>query len=211
MRNLIWMKFNKLLVIKFIKRRWTDFFWECNCECWWIKIVSWMSLRNWDTKSCWCAYKNNWNKKTHWMTKTRFYKIYCWIKSRCDNINDTAYKNYWNRWIKYKWNSFEDFKKDMYEKYLEHCKEFWEKETSIDRIDVNWNYCKYNCRWITVKWQSNNKRTTHIVKYNWIFKSIKEWSIELWIPYSIFLYRINIQKMTIDKILLFKNKKYVRY
>lgn len=210
MENLVWRKFNKLVVVQFVEKKWNYIYWECYCECWKRKLASWMSLKNWDTKSCWCAYKNNWAKKTHWMTNTRFYKIYCWIKSRCNNANDTSYRNYWWRWIRSEWISFEDFKQDMYEGYMKHCNELWEIQTTIDRINVNLNYCKENCRWETLKCQSNNKRTTHIVEYNWMSKSMKEWSIELWIPYSIFSYRINTQKMTIDKILLFKDKKYVR-
>lgn len=66
------------------------------------------------------------------------------------------------------WKDFESFKNDMYESYLLHIKEHWIKNTSIDRIDNNWNYCKENCKWATRKEQSVNKRNSHYAIIDWI-------------------------------------------
>lgn len=46
--------------------------------------------------------------------------------------------------------------------YEKHVKEFGEKQTTIDRIDVNGHYCKENCRRATIKEQQNNKRV-HVI------------------------------------------------
>lgn len=46
----------------------------------------------------------------------------------------------------------------MHEWYIQHCEEYWEKNTTLDRIDVNGNYCKENCRRATRKEQQYNKR-----------------------------------------------------
>lgn len=80
------------------------------------------------------------------------------MNDRCKYKSNASYKNYGWRWIVCEWKTFEEFKDDMYESYLEHVKKFWEKQTTIDRIDANWNYCKDNCRWATYSEQNRNKR-----------------------------------------------------
>lgn len=106
-----------------------------------------------------CKYK-------HGMSRTRFHRIWLHILDRCKNRNNTEYNIYGGRGITYdpKWEQFEGFMEDMYESYLEHVKEYGESNTSIDRIDVNGNYCKENCRWATNKEQSRNKRDTIRIK-----------------------------------------------
>lgn len=121
-------------------------------------------------------------KKTHGKRKTRIYSIYTWIRTRCYNKNYVDYKNYGNRWIKCLWDSFEDFYKDMGESYEAHVKEYGEKNTTIERINVNGNYCKENCTWKTKKEQVNNQRTNTIVVINWEQHNLWEWSKKLWIP-----------------------------
>ena len=166
-----WDKYGRLTIIKEIESIWNRRYFQCSCDCWNIKNIQMAHFRWWYTTSCWCYAKEKqieqWKKNvfkmikqltTHWMSKTRFYRIYRNLNNRCNYIKHPEFK-YWGwRWIKNEWKIFEDFKNDMYESYLKHCEEFWEKQTTIDRIDVNWNYCKENCRWATFLLQSNNKR-----------------------------------------------------
>ena len=111
------------------------------------------------------AVKNHYIK--HWMHWTRFYKIWWWIVWRCKQKWHSSFKNYWWRWIKCERWCFEDFKNDMYESYLKHCELYWEKNTSIDRINNDWNYCKENCRWATNKEQDYNKRINIYTTIDW--------------------------------------------
>ena len=69
----------------------------------------------------------------------------------------------------------------MYESYLNHVKKHWEKQTSINRIDNNSNYCKNNCEWATSKIQSLNTSRNLIIEKDWVKKTAKEWADELWI------------------------------
>lgn len=56
----------------------------------------------------------------------------------------------------------------MYESYLEHIEKYWKAQTSLDRIDNDWNYCKENCRWATKAEQRANQRKSLYVIVDWI-------------------------------------------
>jgi hypothetical protein len=100
-------------------------------------------------------------KITHGFRYTRFYNIWKRMKDRCNNQNNIDYHRYGGRGIKVcdSWTSnFENFRDDMYESYLCHSEINGEKNTSIDRIDTNGNYCKENCKWSTPQEQRLNQR-----------------------------------------------------
>ena len=89
---------------------------------------------------------------------TRFKNIWFWIKSRCYNKKDISYKNYWYRWIICLRKDFDWFYNDMFVSYYNSLYKNWEKDTTIERINNNWNYCKKNCKWVTYKEQCVNRR-----------------------------------------------------
>lgn len=156
---------------------------------------------------------------THWMSNARIYRIYRWIISRCKYPSMNVYKIYWARWIKCLRNRFEDFYNDMWKSYEEHVREYWEKNTTIDRIDVNWNYCRENCRRATIKEQWNNTRLNIHIEYKWKrYKSIMELCEELWIKYVTLYKRVFIEwqdaQKAIDNMIEKSNKykyKWVTY
>lgn len=122
------------------------------------------------------------------MTKTnkqRLYTIYYSIKNRTENkYNIYSYKNYGKRGIKCLWKNFEEFYNDMYKSYCLHIEKFGHKQTSIDRIDNNGNYCKENCRWATYKEQANNRRNSIFLKFKEKNLTVKDWAKKLSIPES---------------------------
>ena len=106
-------------------------------------------------------------RETHWFikdkSKNRFYMIFYWIKTRCEYRYERYRELYWGKWVKNQRKTFEDFRDDMYESYLKHCAEFWEENTSIDRIDSDGDYCKENCRWATPELQTLNRSKTRTI------------------------------------------------
>ena len=138
--------------------------------------------------------------KTHWMKNTHFYRKRSTMKWRCEYPYIHWYKNYWGRWIKCERLTFEDFMKDMYESYLDHVAKYWEDNTTIDRIDVNWNYNKENCRWLTKLEQQSTKRNNHPVEYLWVkYPCLKALCREVWQNYHRVFRRISTYKRDIER------------
>lgn len=122
------------------------------------------------------------------------YKAWLSMKSRCYYEDNIGYKNYGGRGIKVcdSWlNSFENFIKDMGDKPS--------LEYSLDRINVNGDYSKENCRWATKLEQSNNKRNNHNVVYKSKKISLSELSRQCNINKSSIRHRIVSQKLTIEE------------
>lgn len=88
----------------------------------------------------------------------KFYRVWGDMKYRCNNPNCKKYRLYGAKGIKVvkHWESYENFKADMYESYLEHYDKYGKDQTSLDRINPKGNYSPNNCRWATNQEQRLN-------------------------------------------------------
>jgi len=177
------------------EKKWKNYVRRCKCKCW-KEVLRTTSHLNEDVRhSCWCRWWVN-----HHQAWTHFHRKYTEARKRCNNPNVDSYKYYWGRWIKFQRDNFKEFKNDMYESYLEHIKKYWEKQTSLDRIDSNWNYCKENCRWVTREEQSLNRSNVSPIEYKWKKMSHAAFARELGIGRHQLSYQLN-KWLSIEQII----------
>lgn len=101
--------------------------------------------------------------------------------NRCENPHNKNYNNYGGRGIKIceEWKDIRNFSKWADETGFELG-----KNLSIERKDVNGNYCPENCCWIDRKLQSRNRRNTVRLDINGDNKSLSEWCEVYNVPYK---------------------------
>lgn len=170
----------------------------CKCECGNLKKIQKYQLTHKRTSSCGCYTKEAQSKfnTKHGMSSSKIYNIYRAIKRRIYNKNCKDYKDYGGRGIKIEWVDFNSFLFDMGESY--------KNGYSIERKDVNGNYCKDNCIWIALIEQSKNKRNTLYVKYNGADIRLKDLCMIKKINYNLVWQRIKKYNFTIEDAIIRK-------
>ena len=144
----------------------------------------------------------------HGMSKSRIYRVWQEMISRCHRPNNRSYPLYGAKGISVceEWrNSFESFYKwAMASGYNENAPY---AQCTLDRIKGNGNYCAENCRWATMKEQSNNLSTNHRVIYKGESHTISEWSEILGMPKSVLQHRLQ-RGWTVEKAIETPKRKY---
>ena len=116
----------------------------------------------------------------HGLSDTRLYHCWVAIKQRTGNPSNDAYPNYGGRGIKMcpEWES------DFMSFYTWAMANGYEEDLTIDRIDVDGNYEPTNCRWITKKEQSLNRRNSRHITIDGKSQTLKQWTDELGLEYD---------------------------
>ena len=129
--------------------------WICRCECGKTVEVFSDNLVRGHSASCGCRAASI--HTTHGKSRTKEYRAWLGMRTRCTLPNTPYFKHYGGRGIKVceRWDSFDLFLADMGPRPTPHH--------SIDRIDVNGNYEPTNCRWADKTVQSRNTRRQHYV------------------------------------------------
>jgi len=94
----------------------------------------------------------------------RLRNIWSHMVARCTNPNSEKYHCYGGRGIKTQYDNFIEFYDDFYTSYIEHVELHGERETTIERINVDEGYFKDNMKWATWEEQVNNKRSIRSMK-----------------------------------------------
>ena len=170
-RNLEGQRFGKLVAVECVGRdRHKNALWLCRCDCGREKVVVSRSLVSGNSKSCGCLetgrFMNGVGRIMHGGSGERLYRVWGGMRNRCYDKNRPDYPNYGGRGIRvcdewlHDYSAFRDWAyANGYDPSLSG------KECSIDRIDVDGDYCPENCRWVSMKVQTFNKRNTHRIEY----------------------------------------------
>lgn len=159
-------KFGKLTVIERAvpkKPNKKHTFWKCKCECGNEIITSSNHLLTGHTRSCGCSHKELTGEKNpsykHGKRNSRLYTIWAGMKSRCLNKENNKYKNYGGRGIKLcdEWTDKENGFINFYNWAINNG---YNEKLTLDRRNVNGDYCPENCRWLTLQEQNWNKINT---------------------------------------------------
>lgn len=157
----------------------------CQCSCGNVREVFHSNLTQGYSKSCGCLAKEKAanRQRTHGMTGTRIHGVWRAMKDRCARKACKAYKNYGGRGITIckEWlgkNGFQNF-------YDWAMNNGYRDDLTLDRIDVNGNYCPENCRWATPKEQANNTRINRFITYDGKTMTMSQWADYLGVRYSV--------------------------
>jgi hypothetical protein len=152
------------------------------------------------------------------LTGTRVYKTWESMKARCYNPNDAKYKNYGARGIIVceEWrNNAGAFAKWAYANGFDESKR--QTKQSLDRINVDGNYCPENCRFVDAKTQANNKTDNFLIEFNGETDTLANWSKRTGIKQGTIAWRIS-QGWSVEKALTQKavnrkriGKRYIEY
>lgn len=198
-KDLTGQKFNHWTVLKFDKKYKGRYYWLCKCDCGTIRSVEVRKLKYNGSKSCGCII----NKKMKpgeglaLPYYTSISKTLSRMLERCENPKNTRYKNYGGRGITVckEWHDYRNFYKWAIENN-------YEPGLTIERIDVNGNYCPENCKWITKKQQAQNTTKSILVTINGETHCLSEWCRILNMPIGTVMSRVFGLKWNIGKSLI---------
>ena len=179
-KNIEGKKFGRLTALKIVGRdRAGSCTWLCKCECGNEKVISARSLSNKSAKSCGCLASEKRRENMikingfyHGYSSEKLRAVWFLLVRRCSEPTCKDFKYYGARGIKvcYEWlNDFQAF-------YDWAMSNGYKEGLTIDRIDANGNYEPSNCRWATMKEQSNNKRNNVLITFKGETHTLKQWS-----------------------------------
>ena len=160
-KDLTGHRFGRLIVIREYGRdKGGQIMWLCKCDCGGEVVVRSRNLRIGHTKSCGCLQRERSTK--HGCAKKTWYAVYLRMMERCGHskgASECNLRNYRDRGITVcdLWQKSPlDFGDWLFS-------QGWHKGLQLDRIDNDKGYSPDNCRVVTPKENTNNRRNTTVL------------------------------------------------
>lgn len=161
--------------------------WRCQCECGNFREVKTSYLTGGYVKMCnECAHiekvkrgKLAEGRPRKSPLNERLHGIWSGMKSRCYNPKVAHYDRYGGRGI----TVCESWRKRYSEFRKWALKNGYDDSLTIERIDINGNYCPENCKWITHKEQGYNKENTLYIEFEGKKIPLKKFTDEMFLDY----------------------------
>lgn len=168
------MKFGRLLILEQKYNKTRDIILKCQCDCGKIIEAYKSNVIKGNTQSCGCYHREVCSEllSSHNLSKLVIYKRFMKMVDRCENPNCKAYKNYGARGIRV----CDEWKNDFVSFYNWAMANGYRDDLTIERIDVNGNYCPENCTFIPLSEQAKNRTNSIWITYNGETHHLAEWS-----------------------------------
>lgn len=142
----------------------------CDCECGNRVLVQKNRLLIGSTRSCGCLRSQG--RGGYKTIYAELYRKYKGAKSRCNNPNNSSFKHYGGRGIKFLF-------KNGFVEFCNYCLELgWASGFQIDRKDNNGNYERGNLRFVSSTQNKRNKRTSCVLTAFDKTQHIKDWELD---------------------------------
>lgn len=161
-------RFGRLIVMNRVEPNcYNQTMWRCMCDCGRETIVRGSRLRAGGVKSCGCLRsdlrrehaKIHMDRTTHGGSKGRLYRVWRCMKQRCCDPRRPDYPYYGGRGISVCDEWMHDYQAfHIWAMANGYNPTAPKGKCTIDRIDVNGNYCPENCRFVSMKIQNTNRR-----------------------------------------------------
>lgn len=150
--------------------------WLCRCDCGNTKVARGSHLKRGYIQSCGCLVVDTLRKNStkHGLEKTRIYRIWSGMISRCYNPESNRYHRYGDRGI----TVCEDWRNDVQSFYDWAMANGYRDDLTIERKDNDGPYSPDNCVWATMKQQQNHTSRNRYVTIDGETKTVSQWAEE---------------------------------
>ena len=168
-------KFGKFTILREVRDGYPRLHVEVICDCGTAEIRCHGSISKGNPccKKCFskqCALNGKKNS-THGLSNKKLYDVYKQMLRRCYTESSKDYKNWGGRGIKV----CDEWRADIFKFFEWANKSGYKEGVTIERLDVNNDYCPENCTWIANELQSNNRTDTRFLELEGVRRPLKEW------------------------------------